>query len=259
MSGVGTDVEVAVVLPALNEEQALPGVLGALRRLADSPLTVSPEGARARIGRVVVVDNGSTDATAAVAAAAGAVVVREPERGYGRACLAGLAALGPSPPAIVAFLDADASDDPGMLRNLVRPLVSGDADLVLGSRRLGRLEPGAMPAQARWGNRLAVTMIRLLYGFRYTDLGPFRAVRFEALASLGMRDPTFGWTVEMQVKALRAGWRVLEIAVPYRTRVGTSKISGTLSGSVKAGAKILWTIARLRFQARRVTPARGPS
>lgn len=254
----GTDIEVAVVIPALNEERALPGVLARLAGLSGSPLAVTP-GARARLTRVVVVDNGSTDATASVAAAGGATVVSEPIRGYGRACLAGLAALRPSPPEVVAFLDGDASDSPEMLRSLVAPLVSGEADLVLGSRRLGRLEPGAMPPQARWGNVLAVTLIRVLYGFRYTDLGPFRAVWFGALESLGMRDPTFGWTVEMQVKALRAGLRVREIPVPYRPRIGTSKISGTLSGSVKAGAKILWTIARLRFAPGPVTPSRGPS
>lgn len=259
MSPAGTPVAVAVILPALNEERALPEVLARLTALAASPLAVATGGARAELTRVVVVDNGSTDATAAVAAAAGATVVSEPVRGYGRACLAGLAALAPSPPGIVAFLDADASDTPEMLRTLVQPILAQEADLVLGSRRLGRMEPGAMPAQARWGNALAVALIRLLYGFAYTDLGPFRAIRYDALMSLGMRDPTFGWTVEMQVKALRAGCRVREIPVPYRTRVGASKISGTLSGSVKAGAKILWTIARLRFWREPLTPSRGPS
>jgi glycosyltransferase involved in cell wall biosynthesis len=241
----GRAIRVAVIIPALDEERALPRVLEALAALATGPLAAAPGGEPALLTRVLVVDNGSTDATARVAREGGALVVPEPRRGYGRACLAGLAALRPSPPDIVAFLDADCSDDPAMLSHLVAPIVSGDYDFVLGSRR--RDAAGAVPAHARWGNALSVALIRWLYGFRYTDLGPFRAVRYEPLRSLQMEDPTFGWTVEMQVKALRAGLRVKEIPVPYRQRIGRSKISGTLSGSVRAGSRILWTIARLRF------------
>ncbi|MEN1680179.1 MAG: glycosyltransferase family 2 protein [Planctomycetota bacterium] len=221
---------VAVVIPALNEEASLPLVL------ADLP----------SVGQVVVVDNGSTDATAQRAAEAGADVVHEGRRGYGSACLAGLEWLrsGGLPPEIVVFLDADHSDDPTQLPELVSPILSGECDLVLGSRMTGKREPGAMPAQSVWGNRFACLLMRLLLGARYTDLGPFRAARWESLESLGMSDTNYGWTVEMQIKALRAGLRVREVPTPYRRRVGQSKISGTITGSVKAGAKILWLVAR---------------
>jgi glycosyltransferase involved in cell wall biosynthesis len=214
-------------------------------------------GVTAVLSRVVVADNGSTDATARIARAGGATVVSEPRRGYGRACLAGLSALASDPPDIVAFLDADFSDDPARLRDLVGPIAMGECDFVLGSRRLGAAEPGAFPAHQRWGNHLSVALIRLLYGHRFTDLGPFRALRYDALRSLGMRDPTFGWTAEMQVKALRAGLRVREVPVPYRRRIGRSKISGTFAGTVKAGSKILWTIARLRLGRAPATSDRG--
>jgi glycosyltransferase involved in cell wall biosynthesis len=219
---------IAVVIPALDEEQSLPRVLGDL-----------PAGLR-----VIVVDNGSTDATAAVACARGAEVVSEPRRGYGRACLAGIAALRPSPPEIVVFLDADYSDHPEELPDVVAPLLEGRADLVIGSRVLGEREPGALLPQARFGNLLACTLIRLLYRRRYTDLGPFRAIDWRALESLCMRDETFGWTVEMQVKAARRRLRVVEVPVRYRRRIGTSKITGTVSGSVRAGYKILYTLFR---------------
>ncbi|MGH9869369.1 MAG: glycosyltransferase family 2 protein [Candidatus Polarisedimenticolia bacterium] len=257
-SGAVAPLRVAVILPALNEEMSLPRVLQALRELAAGPLAASGS-ATAVLSRVVVSDNGSTDATARIAREAGATVVTETKRGYGRACLAGIAALAPDPPDIVAFLDADFSDDPARLRDLVAPIVTGECDFVLGSRRLGDADPGAVPAHARWGNDVSVALIRMLYGHRYTDLGPFRALRYEALQSLGMKDPTFGWTAEMQVKALRAGLRVREVPVPYRQRIGRSKISGTVSGTIKAGTKILWTIARLRLERRQVTSDRGRS
>jgi glycosyltransferase involved in cell wall biosynthesis len=222
---------VDVVIPALNEERSLPLVLAALPRPP--------------VRRIVVADNGSADGTARVAAAGGAVVVPAPRRGYGSACLAGLDYLRRhQPPAIVAFVDADFSDHPEELPRLLAPLLAGDADLVIGSRILGRREPGALLPQARTGNLIACGLIRLLYGHRFTDLGPFRAARWEALESLGMSDPDFGWTAEMQVKALRRRLRVTEVPVSYRRRVGVSKITGTLAGTLRAGYKILWTVLR---------------
>jgi glycosyltransferase involved in cell wall biosynthesis len=239
-------IRVAVIMPALNEERSLPLVLRELFRVILKP---ARDGTPVTLWRVVVVDNGSADGTARVAAEGGATVVTEPRRGYGRACLAGMAHLANDPPDIVVFLDADFSDDPALLPSLVGPIADGALDFVLGSRLLGVSEPGALPPHARFGNWFAGWLIRLLYGFRYTDLGPFRAIRYPSLMSLGMRDETFGWTVEMQVKALVAGLRIAEVPAPYRRRVGVSKITGTLTGAVRAGATILWTVARLRAAA----------
>ncbi len=220
-----------VLIPALNEERSLPLVLAALPR----PL----------VRRVVVADNGSRDGTAEAARRGGAVVVAAARRGYGSACLAGLDWLRENdPPAVVVFVDADYSDHPDELPRLVAPILAGEADLVIGSRVLGSREPGALLPQARAGNLVACLLIRLLYGHRFTDLGPFRAVRWEALERLGMADPDFGWTAEMQVKALRHGLRVAEAPVSYRRRVGVSKITGTLAGTLRAGHKILWTVLR---------------
>jgi len=205
---------------------------------------------RERVREIVVVDNGSRDATAEVARAAGATVVREPKRGYGAACLAGLAHLRARPPAIVAFMDADGSDDPAQLPDLLAPIRRGEADLVIGSRALGRREPGSLSPVQAFGNHLAAFLLRLLFGVRATDLGPFRAIRWEALERLRMRDTNYGWTVEMQARAARAGLRMLEVPVRYRRRAadaGPSKISGTLHGATAAGWKILVTLARVRL------------
>lgn len=226
--------DVVVVVPALNEERSLPLVL------RDLPA----------VGRVIVVDNGSTDSTAAVAVAQGATLVCEPQRGYGSACLRGLAAIrksiddGEPTPRVVVFLDADYSDHPERLLELVEPILAGRADFVLGSRLRGQRQPGAMPAQSIFGNWLACLLMRRLFRAHYTDLGPFRAIDYSALCNMKMSDRDFGWTIEMQIKAARAKLRIVEIPVPYRRRVGQSKISGTFWGSFKAGVKILYTIAK---------------
>jgi len=219
---------IAVLIPALNERDSLPRVLG------DLP--------RDLLSEILVVDNGSTDGTGDVARKHGATVVREERRGYGRACLTGLEHLGDVD--IVVFLDADYSDDPTELPEVVRPIIEGRADMVIGSRTRGERERGALLPQARFGNLLSVYLIRTLCGETYTDLGPFRAVRKDALDLLAMVDEDFGWTVEMQVKAPRARLRSVEVPVRYRRRIGKSKISGTLRGSVRAGEKILRTIWR---------------
>jgi glycosyltransferase involved in cell wall biosynthesis len=232
--------DVFVIIPALNEERSLPFVLG------DLP----------PVGKVIVVDNGSTDATARVAEDAKALVVSEPARGYGAACLRGLAQIeqlvvaGEPPPSIVVFLDGDYSDYPEFLPELVRPIIEGRADFVLGSRMLGQRESGAMPPQSVFGNWLACFLMRILFRAQYTDLGPFRAIRYESLKGLGMVDRNFGWTVEMQIKAARGGLRIEEVPVPYRRRIGQSKISGTILGSVKAGYKILYLIGKYGWQRR---------
>jgi glycosyltransferase involved in cell wall biosynthesis len=218
---------VAVVIPALDEEDAIGLVL------AEIPDVVSD---------VIVVDNGSSDRTAEVARAAGARVLREPRRGYGQACLAGIAAAETAD--IVVFLDADHSDYPAQLVDLLAPLLAEEADFVVGSRTLGYRAPGAHPWHAVLGTRFCVGLMNMLIGTRATDLGPFRAITRDALRRLDMQDRNFGWTVEMQVKAARRGLRVREVPVDYRPRIGRSKVSGTLTGSVRAGAKILGTIFR---------------
>lgn len=228
-----TSPRVAVVIPVFNEQASLPLVVGALPR--------------GLVWRTVVVDNGSTDGTERVARDLPVELVREPRRGYGSACLAGVAALAPDPPDVLVFLDGDFSDHPEELPLLLAEVARG-ADLVIGSRRLGKAEPGAMLPQARFGNALACFLMKVLYRHRYTDLGPFRAIRWHAYGRLGMRDRDFGWTAEMQVKALRAGLAVAEVPVSYRRRVGVSKITGTVLGTIRAGWKILWTIGRYGFR-----------
>jgi glycosyltransferase involved in cell wall biosynthesis len=231
---------VAVLIPALDEERSIAAVLAALPR-------AGTDDAAFRVREVVVVDNGSTDRTASVAAAAGATVIGEPRRGYGAACLAGLAHLRHDPPAIVAFLDADLSDDPAQLPEVLAPILAGRADLVIGSRALGEREPGSLTPAQVVGNRIAAILLRALFGARTTDLGPFRAIRWPALEALGMRDRDYGWTVEMQARAARLGLNVTEVPVRYRRRIGHSKISGTLRGASAAAWKILITIARIRL------------
>lgn len=222
---------IAVLIPALNEEVSLSQVLG------DLPREVVEE--------IVVIDNGSVDRTAEVARAGGATVLSEPRRGYGSACLAGIAYLRDRAPDVVVFLDADYSDYPDELPAIIRPIVTEGYDFVIGSRTKGEAEPGALLLQARFGNALATSLIRWLYGFAYSDLGPFRAIRFPALLTLGMTDRTYGWNVEMQIKAVRRGLRIAEVPVRYRKRAGgESKVSGTVKGTLLAGWKILWTVFR---------------
>ena len=223
-----------VLLPAYNEEASIGLVLAALPA--------------ALVRQVVVVNNASTDRTAAVATAAGAVVVHEPRRGYGQACLAGIAFLKkqPQPPEVLVFMDADFSDYPEELPLLIHPIIKEGRELVIGSRTLGRRQRGSLTPQQRVGNWLATRLLKLWYGVKFTDLGPFRAIRFQRLLEMDMQDTTYGWTVEMQLRAAQMGLSVAEVPVSYRRRIGTSKISGTLRGTVLAGSKILYTLFRYR-------------
>jgi glycosyltransferase involved in cell wall biosynthesis len=217
---------IALIMPAQNEAENLPDVL---RNVPDV------------VDQVIVVDNGSTDNTAEMANRYGATVVREPVAGYGRACLAGLSALSQAPPDIVLFADADGSDDlPGSLK-LLAPVAVNTADFALAAR--ASAEKGALSLHQKYGNRLAVFLISLFWGHAYADLGPMRAISWASLMSLGMREPAYGWTVEMQVKAVKAGLRVMEFPTPYRNRIaGKSKVSKTFIGAIRAGATIIRVI-----------------
>ena len=221
---------VDVIIPVYNEEGSIGLVIG------DIPKEI--------VNEVVVVNNLSTDNSVEVAKQAGATVVTQDKRGYGNACLKGIEYVDAKAvkPDILVFLDGDYSDHPEELPALLKPIIEDDYDLVIGSRTTGSQEKGAMLPQAVFGNFLATFLIRLFYGFTFTDLGPFRVIKYESLKSLEMQDTTFGWTVEMQVKALKKGLKCIEVPVSYRKRIGVSKITGTLTGTVKAGYKIIWTI-----------------
>jgi glycosyltransferase involved in cell wall biosynthesis len=224
---------VSVVIPTLNEAASIGRVL------ADLPGD--------RVTEVIVVDGGSTDGTCEEAARRGARVVSEPRRGYGRACLTGLAHV--REPDVVVFLDGDYSDRPSELPRLLEPIAEGRADVVIGSRIAGGLAPGAMAWHQEFGNRLAAALVRALYRVPITDLGPFRSARYDLLLSLGLEEQSYGWPVEMIVKARLSGYRVLEVPVSYHPRIGRSKISGTIRGTVGAGAMILGGIFKYRWRA----------
>lgn len=230
---------VSVVIPALNEEQPIAGVVQGI-----------PSGV---VDEIIVVDNGSTDATAERARRAGARVVAEPTPGYGRACRAGFSAVAQDCE-VVVFLDGDGSDCPELMPRLLEPIFAGTHDLVIGSRVRGNREPGSMNAAQLIAGRVAGFLLQMRYGVRYTDMCPFRAIRRDALEGLGMREETYGWNLEMQMRAARAGLRILEVPVDHRRRTGGhSKVSGTLLGTLRASSRILLTLARVGTE----RPSRG--
>ena len=222
--------KVCVIIPALNESSAIGKVID------DIPNEL--------VDKVIVVDNGSTDNTSKIAETHGATVIFESKRGYGNACLAGISLLEKFPPEIVVFIDGDYSSDPNEIDNVLIPILKDEADLVIGCRVSSKMEKGSMPIHARLGNWFALNLIRIIYRHSFSDPGPFRAIKWENLKNLQMKSPTHGWTVEMMVKALRRKMRIKDVEVSYRRRIGTSKISGTLTGTMKAGYNIIATIIR---------------
>jgi len=230
---------ISVIIPALNEEEPIADVVGAVAA------TGIP-------GEIIVVDNGSTDATAARAREAGAKVISEPRRGYGRACMTGVRVVSPGSDVIV-FLDGDGSDCPEFMKQLIDPISAGTHDFVIGSRTRGKREHGSMNVQQVFAGRVAGWLLSVLYGVCYTDMGPFRAIRRDSLERLSMREETYGWNLEMQMKAAREKLRVLEIPVDHRRRMGgVSKVSGTLRGTFVAGARIIATLLRIAFESKRL-------
>jgi glycosyltransferase involved in cell wall biosynthesis len=235
---------VALVIPTLNEEETIGGVIAAV-----------PLGA---VDEIIVVDSGSADRTVERARAAGARVVSLRERGYGRACRAGAEAAEDCD--IVAFLDGDGSDCPELIPRLVEPIAEGRYDFVIGSRTRGEREPGSMAAHQLLAGRIIGAAVRLLYGVRYTDMCPFRAIRRDALMRLGMLEQTYGWNLEMQMRVARAGLRIFELPVAHRRRVGgASKVSGNLRGTIKASWRILATLTRIALEGRGRRPSTVPS
>lgn len=222
--------EIVVIIPAYNEENSVGRVIGEIPKDL--------------VSEIIVVNNNSNDQTATVAQAAGATVLDELRQGYGFACLRGIEYLKNTRKKtdIVVFIDADYSDHPEEMHQLVAPILKGDVEMVIGSRTLGKKEQGSMTPQQVFGNWLATKLIKWFYGVVYTDLGPFRAIKYDRLIDLNMCDETYGWTVEMQVKAAKHGLKTTEIPVSYRVRVGKSKISGTIKGTILAGYKIITTI-----------------
>ena len=222
--------QVVVIIPAFNEENAVGKVVEAIPK--------------DWVDEVIVVNNNSTDLTSQKAEEAGAAVLFEAKKGYGRACLKGIDYLKqmPEKPQIIVFIDADFSDYPEQMPQLIEPIQKGEVDLVIGSRALGKHEKGSMTIPQLFGNWLATTLLKLLYGASFTDLGPFRAIRYSSLLALKMQDETYGWTVEMQIKAAKQKLKFMEVPVDYRNRIGFSKISGTVKGTFMAGYKIIATL-----------------
>ncbi len=223
---------VFVIIPALNEEQSISKVLHAIPNdLVD---------------RIFVIDNGSTDNTIKEATKSGAVVLSELEKGYGAACLKGMDHIGKGEriPDVIVFIDGDYSDYPEEMSTLIQPIVNNEVDFVIGSRAIGSTEKGSMTFPQKFGNRLATFLMRIIFNASFTDLGPFRAISYSKLLDLKMKDRNYGWTIEMQIKAVKNGLRYMEVPVSYRRRIGKSKVSGTLNGAFKAGYKILLTIGK---------------
>jgi len=221
------DKEIVVIIPAFNEEESLPKVIADIPKFVDE---------------IIVVNNGSIDKTADVAMKSGATVLTEMEKGYGAACLKAIDYISDKNYDIVVFLDGDYSDHPEEMNLIVEPIIKSEFDLVIGSRMLGKRESGAMLPQAIFGNWLATFLIKLFWGYKFTDLGPFRAIKYSSLINLNMRDRNFGWTVEMQIKAAKGKLRTIEVPVRYRKRIGQSKVTGTFKGTVKASFKIIYLI-----------------
>lgn len=222
--------KIVVIIPAMNEEESIGKVI------QDIPKDI--------VSEVLVCNNGSSDSTAEVASKAGATVLDEPRAGYGWACLKGMeyAAEMPEKPDIIVFIDGDYSDYPQELTEVVRPILERDIDLVIGSRALGAKEKGSMTVPQRFGNWLSTRLMRIFYRVRYTDLGPFRAIKYDKLEMLGMQDKTYGWTIEMQLKAAKKKFTYIEVPVNYKKRIGVSKVSGTIKGTILAGYKIIFAI-----------------
>lgn len=220
-----------VIIPAYNEEKSIPKVIAEIPKF---------------VRYIVVANNNSTDQTQLVAETAGAKVVFEPQKGYGKACLTAMDWIKKQEiqPDIVVFLDGDYSDYPEEMKDLVQPILDGKADMVIGSRALGKRESGSMTLPQVFGNWLATTMMKYMQGAKFSDLGPFRAIVWKKLLNLNMVDQNFGWTIEMQIKAHKAGLRYTEVPVNYRKRIGVSKVSGTVKGVIGAGCKIIFTIFR---------------
>ena len=225
--------QIAVIIPAFNEEKSIGKVVNAIPKDL--------------VQTIIVVNNNSTDDTINLANSAGAIVLTENRKGYGWACLKGMDYLKNQSPDIVVFLDGDFSDYPEEIIHLIEPIINQNMDMVIGSRVLGKREKGSLLPQQRFGNWLATKLIRLFYGVKFTDLGPFRAIRYDKLIALNMADKTYGWTIEMQIKAAKKKYHFCEVPVRYRKRIGVSKVSGTIKGTLLAGIKIIFAVFKYRF------------